>query len=381
MRSLRRCSREMRRSPETYHSILLQGEGEFFERNGLLYLPTADLTALVDRLATAQPLLGLLQARFDGAAVLDVATRTLTQAPSGAATDIEPFYGALAKSLDGAARGDAAPLAWRSLISAGAAPTNRRIVVLQPALNFGQMQPATTAINGIRDIVARLNAGTDAPVRVRLTGSVAMEHEELASVSSTAGIGGLATTVLVALILLAVLRSWRLLAMSLVTLAAGLALTARVRRGCRRPPESALGRLRGSERRPGKRLRDPRAAALQRARDRRSPHARGADRDGARHGRVARPVRSHDGGRLLLVHSDHVLGRVGARPDRGHRRVLRPVRQRHAAAGARRAVHGRACRHAAAALGRRETSSRRSRAVHGSCWASPRSCWWSPPCC
>ncbi len=62
----------------------------------------------------------MLQARFDGAAVLDVATRTLMQAPSGAASDIEPFYGALAKSLDGAARGDAAPLAWRSLIAAGA---------------------------------------------------------------------------------------------------------------------------------------------------------------------------------------------------------------------------------------------------------------------
>jgi hypothetical protein len=217
---------EMRRSPEIYHSILLQGEGEFFERNGFLYLPTAELMTLVDRLATAQPLLGLLQARFDGAAVLEVATRTLTQAPSGAASDVEPFYGALAKSLDGAARGDAAPLAWRSLIATGAAPTNRRIVVLQPALNFGQMQPATTAINGIRHIVARLNAGADPPVRVRLTGSVAMEHEELASVSSTAGIGGLATTVLVAVILLAALRSWRLLAMSLATLAAGLAMTA-----------------------------------------------------------------------------------------------------------------------------------------------------------
>ena len=217
---------EMRRSPDVYHSILLQGEGEFFERNGLLYLPTAELSALVDRLAAAQPLLGLLQARFDGSAVLDVATRTLIEAPSGATNDVRPFYAALAKSLEGAARGEAVPLAWRSFIATGAAPTNRRIIVLQPALNFGQMQPATAAINGIREIAARLNEGAAAPVQVRLTGSVAMEHEELASVSSTAGIGGLATTVLVAVILLAALRSWRLLAMSLVTLAAGLALTA-----------------------------------------------------------------------------------------------------------------------------------------------------------
>ena len=33
---------------------------------------------------------------------------------------------------------------------------------------------------GTSDIVARLSAGTDPPVRVRLTGSVAMEHEQAA---------------------------------------------------------------------------------------------------------------------------------------------------------------------------------------------------------
>jgi hypothetical protein len=64
---------ELRRAPDLYRSILLQGEGEFFARNGLLYLPRAQLEQLSDRLTVAQPLLGLLHARFDGAAVLDVA--------------------------------------------------------------------------------------------------------------------------------------------------------------------------------------------------------------------------------------------------------------------------------------------------------------------
>ena len=45
---------------------------------------------------------------------------------------------------------------------------------------------------------------------------------------------------------------------------------------------------------------------------------------------------------FYCVHSDDVLGRVRARPDRRHRRVLRPVRQRDAAAGARRVVGRRA---------------------------------------
>ncbi|HVJ29032.1 MAG TPA: hypothetical protein VNA66_01880, partial [Gammaproteobacteria bacterium] len=69
---------ELREQPERYRSPLLAGEGEFFERNGLLYLPTTELAKLTDRLAAAQPLIGLLGNRLDGAAVLDVARQTLT---------------------------------------------------------------------------------------------------------------------------------------------------------------------------------------------------------------------------------------------------------------------------------------------------------------
>ncbi|HET7607376.1 MAG TPA: MMPL family transporter, partial [Gammaproteobacteria bacterium] len=58
------------------------------------------------------------------------------------------------------------------------------------------------------------------------TGTVAMEHEELLSVSRGAGLGAIATFVMVAVVLYAALRSWRLLAASIVTLIAGLALTA-----------------------------------------------------------------------------------------------------------------------------------------------------------
>jgi uncharacterized protein len=217
---------ELRRQPDLYRSILLQGEGEFFARNGLLYLPLGELDALVDRLAAAQPLLGLLHARFDGAAVLDVATRTLTAAAGGGSSAVEPFYAALTTSIVGAARGDAAPLDWRGLITTGAAPTSRRIVVLQPARDYSRIQPATAAILGIREIAARLNASLAQPVRVRLTGTVAMEHEELTSVSRGAGFGAVATVLLVAAVLFAALRSWRLLAISVVTLFAGLSFTA-----------------------------------------------------------------------------------------------------------------------------------------------------------
>ena len=221
----------LRREPDLYRSILLQGEGEFFERNGLLYLPRARLEELADQLTAAQPLLGLLQARFDGAAVLDVATRALappTNAPAFNASAATPLYSELARALDKARAGAPEPLSWGNLISTGVAQqrSTRRLIVLQPAVDFGKIQPAKAAIDGIRALAARLNAAETESVAVRLSGSVAMEHDELASVSASAGIGGLATLLLVCGVLYVALRSWRLLAISVLALFAGLAYTA-----------------------------------------------------------------------------------------------------------------------------------------------------------
>jgi hopanoid biosynthesis associated RND transporter like protein HpnN len=214
---------ELRRSPELYRAVFMAGEGEFFEQEGLLFLPLASLAELTDRLAAAQPLLGLLKRDFNGARIIDVATRAAAAESSGAA--LAPFYTELAATLDAARAGRSEPLAWNQLLGQ-AQPTTRRIVVLQPALDFASLQPARAAMVGIRAIAERLNALEPSPVRVRLTGAVAMEQEELATVSRGAGIAGVATLAMVALVLYAALRSWRMLSISLVTLIAGLALTA-----------------------------------------------------------------------------------------------------------------------------------------------------------
>jgi uncharacterized protein len=218
--------RELRAQPDRYRSPLLAGEGEFFERNGLLYLGTEELAELTDRLTAAQPLLGLLKERFDGAAVLDVGRRTLT-AEAGGSTGLDSFYEELARTIRDAGTRDVAPFAWDRVIAGTPQPAPgahvRRIIALQPALDFSRIQPAAEAIADIRAIAERLEP---ADATVRLTGTVAMEHEELLSVSRGAGFGALATLAVVALVLYAALRSWRLLAASLATLVVGLTLTA-----------------------------------------------------------------------------------------------------------------------------------------------------------
>jgi hopanoid biosynthesis associated RND transporter like protein HpnN len=217
--------RELRKQPERYRSPLLAGEGEFFERNGLLYMPTAELAALTDRLAEAQPLIGLLGGRVDGAAVLGVARTTL--AADGDTASLVSFYDELARTISAAGSDETATFAWDRLVSNG--PRDplaraRRIIALQPTVDFSRMQPAAGAIADLRAMAASLDERGD--VSVRLTGTVAMEHEELQSVSRGAGLGAVATLFMVALVLYAALRSWRLLAASIVSLILGLSLTA-----------------------------------------------------------------------------------------------------------------------------------------------------------
>jgi hopanoid biosynthesis associated RND transporter like protein HpnN len=211
----------LHREPERYGTPLAAGEGEFFATNGLLYLPTADLAELADRITAAQPLLGLLKADFGGHRVLDVARQALS-AGDAEGPAVAPFLAELERTLASAAGGAAAPLAWDRLVTTEAQQSTRRIVVVRPALDFSRLQPAAAAIAGIREIAA---VERD-EVTVRLTGSVAMEHEEFLSVRRGAGFGALATFAMVALVLYAALRSSRLLVVSLVTLTAGLSLTA-----------------------------------------------------------------------------------------------------------------------------------------------------------
>ncbi|HEX6996965.1 MAG TPA: MMPL family transporter [Gammaproteobacteria bacterium] len=215
--------------PELFGSVLAAGIGDFFERNGLLYLSVDQLEALADRLVEAQPLLGLLAPEFDAAAVLDVARRALEEAPDDPAVDA--LVAELADAVRAAEAGERDPVAWRRLmlgddVSALAGNGGRRIVVLRPELDFARVQPAAPAMEALRAVLAELAAADFPDVDARVTGSVAMEHEEMLTVKSGAGLAAISSVAMVLLVLYAALRSLKLVAIALVTLIAGLGGTA-----------------------------------------------------------------------------------------------------------------------------------------------------------
>lgn len=202
----------------------------FFRRHGLLYLDTAELADLSDRLAEAQPFLGVLWQDRSLAAFLEMLDDALTETidtQGDMAFDVAPVLEHVAGVVEAQAAGRFGELSWQELMSGETEEGPfRRTLLLQPPVDFGKLNPGEAAMGAVRSTARDLGLTPDNGVEVRLTGSIALSQEELASVERGMGIAGLVSMALVSLVLGFGLRSVRLVLCLLATLIVGLIWTA-----------------------------------------------------------------------------------------------------------------------------------------------------------
>jgi hopanoid biosynthesis associated RND transporter like protein HpnN len=206
--------------------------GEFFARNGILFLTVDEVRRDAGELIAAQPFLGTLAADPTLRGIL----RTLSQSIEGVRLgkakfeDIRPALTAIADALERLAKGKDAAFSWRRLIT-GRAPEPselRRFVNIQPVLDFDDLQPGRKATAAIREAVSRLGLVPERGVKVRLTGSVALSDEEFVTVADGAALNGAVTLLLIIFVLWLALKKARIILAVLVSLVIGLVLTAAV---------------------------------------------------------------------------------------------------------------------------------------------------------
>ncbi|SDG86648.1 MMPL family transporter [Roseospirillum parvum] len=198
----------------------------FFRRNGLLYADREDLEGLADSLIRAQPFLARLATRPDLVSLSELLTQALAHGPQSG-LDLAPTLDAMAHSLEDAAAGRPGALSWQNLMR-GAEPgtPGRRTLVLNPRLDFDTLSPGRRPMDGVLAAAADLGLDDSAGIRVRLTGSVALESEELASVEQGMGWAGVVSLTLVVGLLVWGLKSPRLFVAVLAALLMGLVWTA-----------------------------------------------------------------------------------------------------------------------------------------------------------
>ena len=204
--------------------------GEFFARDGILFLSVAEVQRNMDELIKAEPFLGTLAADPTLRGVLGAISQSLEGVRLKKTTleDIRPAVSAIADALEGVEQGQHPAFSWRRLIS-GRAPEQsdlRRFVNIQPVLNYGDLEPGGQATKAIRATIAKLGLTPDRGVRVRLTGSVPLADEEFATIADGAALNGVMTILVVLLILWLALRQVRIILAVLINLAVGLCFTA-----------------------------------------------------------------------------------------------------------------------------------------------------------
>ena len=226
----RQLESKLREDKVSFQRITRPGGGEFFDNNGLLFLTTPEVARTTEELIRSQPFLGTLAAdpTLRGLATALAYIPRGIEAGATSAQDFASQFAAMSEQIDGVLDGHAPWFSWGQVFTGekAAAGDLRRFVNIKPALDFAALEPGAEATGKIRDIVRQLGLTPEKGVRVRLTGPVPMADEEFATVADGALVNALATMAAVIFLLWAALKSPKIIVAVLISLTAGLVLTA-----------------------------------------------------------------------------------------------------------------------------------------------------------
>lgn len=219
---------KLRTLPELFKSVYMPAGGEFFDRHMLLYLSIGELRDLAERLIESQAIIGRLASSPSLTGLLELLEAALDRAQTDPSPELIAFLRETDDAIAAANSGRFYQLSWQNLFLGSQAngETHRQLILLQPRLDYRQLQPASDAMQAVRNAAAGLDLDAAHGVRVQITGEVALAHEELQSASRGATTAGIMSLVLVAIVLGAGLGRWQLVVATVVTLLCGLIMTA-----------------------------------------------------------------------------------------------------------------------------------------------------------
>jgi hopanoid biosynthesis associated RND transporter like protein HpnN len=222
---------ERKLSGDTQHfeSVQQLGAGEFFEKNGLLFLPVAEVGQVTGQFEAAAPLIEIMAG--------DPSIRGLTGAlETGLAgvrrgqiklDNTERPFTQIAQTIENVLNKGSGTFSWRELVSDKPLTDSdrRSFIEFRPILDFNALEPGKDATDAIRQAAQDLNLAGEFGARVRLTGPVPIANEEFATVADGAIINGIGTVLVVLLILWMALHSAKIISAVFLNLFIGLSIT------------------------------------------------------------------------------------------------------------------------------------------------------------
>ena len=222
----------LRDDKKNFVSMQPLGSGEFFEKNGLLFLPTEEVAKLTGQFESAAPLIEIMAG--------DPSIRGLTGALETGLAGVKrgevkldntarPFS-LIAQTVEDVLNKGNANFSWRQLVSDKELTESekRAFIEFKPVIDYSALEPGKDATDAIRKAAADVGFADKYQARVRLTGPVPIANEEYATVQDGAIVNGIGTVIVVLFILWLALHSGKIIFAVFVNLFVGLSITTAV---------------------------------------------------------------------------------------------------------------------------------------------------------
>ena len=221
--------RKLSGDTQHFESVQQLGAGEFFEKNGLLFLPVAEVGRVTGQFEAAAPLIEIMAG--------DPSIRGLTGALETGLAGVrrgqikldstERPFTQIAQTIENVLNKGSGTFSWRELVSDKPLTDSdrRSFIEFRPILDFNALEPGKDATDAIRQAAQDLNLAGEFGARVRLTGPVPIANEEFATVADGAIVNGIGTVLVVLLILWMALHSAKIISAVFLNLFIGLSIT------------------------------------------------------------------------------------------------------------------------------------------------------------
>ena len=188
--------------------------GRFFDRHFFLYQSPTEVKKTTEHLQSLQPLFLSFSKRPD--------TKGFFSSLAYAASEpsIDPFLNQLTAVLENKKK----RLDYGKLFF-GSRPVEQ-LIEIKPVLDYSRLMPAQKPLQALHDLIHGYTVQHSTQASFGVTGSAALGYEEMKSVSQSAGWSAILSFILVSLILVWAIRSFRLIGLTLMNLVVGLILTA-----------------------------------------------------------------------------------------------------------------------------------------------------------
>jgi uncharacterized protein len=217
---------------KNFEAVQPLGSGEFFARNGLLFLSTEEVAKTTGQLEASAPLIEIMAG--------DPSIRGLTGALETGLAGVKrgqvnldnaarPFT-YISETVEKVLAKENPSFSWRELVSPKPLTDadKRSFIEIKPLIDYEALEPGKDATDAIRKAASDLKFAEDYHARVRLTGPIPIANEEYSTVQEGAIINGIGTIIIVLFILWLALHSAKIIFAVFVNLFIGLTITTAV---------------------------------------------------------------------------------------------------------------------------------------------------------